>query len=121
MHINGPKPLQAGEPRTKELITTELKKQVKLACSGVIKHVKDLQTETGVKDAYTQFTIDELLSRFKEMKKAEPTRPIEEIEAELIQWTVDNEDRIYSPFLTMKGKHSPPSSSTRIRNIISRF
>ncbi|KAJ7885270.1 hypothetical protein B0H14DRAFT_3737214 [Mycena olivaceomarginata] len=94
---------EAGEPRTKELITTELKKQVKLACSGVIKHVKDLQTETGVKDAYTQFTIDELLSRFKEMRKAEPTRPIEEIEAELIQWTVDNEDRIYSPFLTMKG------------------
>ncbi|KAJ7812979.1 hypothetical protein B0H14DRAFT_3112205 [Mycena olivaceomarginata] len=75
---------EAGEPRTKELITTELKKQVKLAM-------------------HTQFTIDELLSRFKEMRKAEPTRPIEEIEAEPIQWMVDNEDRIYSPFLTMKG------------------
>ena len=41
--------LKAGAPRTKEQILQELKKQVKLACSGVKQHVKDLQTETGVK------------------------------------------------------------------------
>ncbi|KAJ7803978.1 hypothetical protein B0H14DRAFT_3091910 [Mycena olivaceomarginata] len=69
--------------------------------ASVIKHVKDLQTETGVKDAYTQFTIDELLSRFKEMRKAEPTRPIEEIEAETN--TMDGRQRrqdIYQPTQT---------------------
>ncbi|KAJ6514022.1 hypothetical protein DFH09DRAFT_1099773 [Mycena vulgaris] len=84
-------------------IVQELEKQVKLACSSVIKHVKDSQTETGVKDAYTQFYIDELLSRFKEMRKNEPNRLVEDIETELVQWTVDNGDKIYSPFLTMKG------------------
>jgi hypothetical protein len=37
------------------------------------------------------------------MKKEEPDRSIEEIQEELIQWTVDNRDKLYSPFLTMKG------------------
>ncbi|KAJ7724641.1 hypothetical protein B0H16DRAFT_1736581 [Mycena metata] len=94
---------EAGVPRTKEYIILELEKQVKLACSGVIKPVKDLQTETGVKDAYTQFWIDGLISRFKEMRKDEPDRSAEEIRDELVQWTVENRDRIYSGFLTMKG------------------
>ncbi|KAJ7693871.1 hypothetical protein B0H17DRAFT_1132256 [Mycena rosella] len=94
---------EAGEPRTKEHIIAELEKQVKLACSGVAKHVKDSQTETGVKDTYTQFWIEQLISRFKEMKKDEPNRSATEIQAELVQWTLDNRDKIYSPFLKMKG------------------
>ncbi|KAF8136030.1 hypothetical protein K438DRAFT_1911592 [Mycena galopus ATCC 62051] len=93
---------EAGVPRTKEFILQQLQKQVKLACSGVIKPVKDLQTETGVKDAYTQFYIDELLSRFKEMKK-DYNLTVEEITSELTQWMLDNEEKIYSPFLTTKG------------------
>jgi hypothetical protein len=51
-------PDKAGFPHTKEYIILELEKQVKLTCSGVIKPVKDLQTETGVNDVYTQFWID---------------------------------------------------------------
>ncbi|KAJ7924500.1 hypothetical protein B0H13DRAFT_1511636, partial [Mycena leptocephala] len=39
----------------------ELEKQVKLACSGVMKLVKDSQTNTGVKDTYTQFWIEQLI------------------------------------------------------------
>ncbi|KAJ7868127.1 hypothetical protein B0H13DRAFT_1897281 [Mycena leptocephala] len=38
---------EAGSPRMKEKIITELEKQVKLACSGVVKPIKDLQTQTG--------------------------------------------------------------------------
>ncbi|KAJ7693775.1 hypothetical protein B0H16DRAFT_1848276 [Mycena metata] len=94
---------EAGVPRTKEYIVLELEKQVKLACSGVMKPVKDLQTATGVKDTYTQFWIDGLISRFKEMRKDEPDRSADEIRDELVQWTVDNRDSIYSGFLTMKG------------------
>ncbi|KAJ7450619.1 hypothetical protein FB451DRAFT_1186723 [Mycena latifolia] len=86
---------EAGEPRTKEHILEELEKQVKLACSGVVTHVKDSQTETGVKDIYTQYWIDKLILRFKEMKKDEPYRSVEDIRAELIQWTVDSRDQIY--------------------------
>ncbi|KAJ6567528.1 hypothetical protein B0H10DRAFT_2200191 [Mycena sp. CBHHK59/15] len=42
--------LTAGVPRTKEKFMDELQKQVKLACSGVAKPIKDSQTQTGVKD-----------------------------------------------------------------------
>ncbi|KAJ7788587.1 hypothetical protein B0H14DRAFT_3115878 [Mycena olivaceomarginata] len=94
---------EAGVPRAKAQIIEELQKQVKLACAGVSKPVKASQTETGVKDTYTQFWIDGLITRFQQMKKEEPDRSIEEIQEELIQWTVDNRDKLYSPFLTMKG------------------
>lgn len=94
---------KAGVPRTKEKIVAELEKQVKLACAGVAKPVKDSQTKTGVKDMYTQYWIDFLLSRFKELKKDEPDRDEKEIQAELVQWALDNRDKIYSAFLTMKG------------------
>ncbi|KAJ7816202.1 hypothetical protein B0H14DRAFT_3744099 [Mycena olivaceomarginata] len=67
------------------------------------KPVKASQTDTGVKDTYTQFWIDGLITRFQQMKKDEPDRSIEEIQEELIQWTVENRDKLYSPFLTMKG------------------
>ncbi|KAJ7349682.1 hypothetical protein DFH08DRAFT_667969, partial [Mycena albidolilacea] len=86
-----------------EYIILELEKQVKLACSGVIEPVKDLQTETGVKDVYTQFWINGLILRFKEMRKDDPNRSVEEIQKELVQWTVENRDSIYSGFLTTKG------------------
>ncbi|KAJ6550905.1 hypothetical protein B0H10DRAFT_2379451 [Mycena sp. CBHHK59/15] len=95
--------LTAGVPRTKEKFMDELQKQVKLACSGVAKPIKDSQTQTGVKDMYTQHWIDHLLSRFKEMKADEPDRSNNDIQTELIQWTVDNRDQIYSAFLTTDG------------------
>ncbi|KAJ7888582.1 hypothetical protein B0H14DRAFT_2337173 [Mycena olivaceomarginata] len=94
---------EAGVPHTKEKIVAELENQIKLACSGVLKPVKDSQTRTGVKDMYTQYWINHLLSRFSEMKTAEPDRSNEEITAELVQWTLDNRDSIYSAFLTTKG------------------
>ncbi|KAJ7670812.1 hypothetical protein DFH06DRAFT_1320737 [Mycena polygramma] len=94
---------EPGTPRTKERIIVELQNQVKLACSGVASHVKESQTRTGVKDVYTQHWIDGLISRFKELKRDEPDRTDEEIQTELVQWTLDNEEKIYSAFLTMKG------------------
>ncbi|KAJ7788913.1 hypothetical protein B0H14DRAFT_2536420 [Mycena olivaceomarginata] len=98
---------EAGVPRSKAQILEELQKQVKLACAGVSKPVKASQTDTGVKDTYTQFWIDGLITRFQQMKKDEPDRSIEEIQEELIQWTVDNRDKLYSPFLTMKVGFDP--------------
>ncbi|KAJ6606724.1 hypothetical protein B0H10DRAFT_2178638 [Mycena sp. CBHHK59/15] len=94
---------EAGTPRTKEKIVAELENQVKLACAGVIKPIKDSQTRTGVKDMYTQYWIDHLLSRFKDMKTDEPARSNQDIQMELIQWTIDNRDTLYSAFLTTDG------------------
>ncbi|KAJ7619414.1 hypothetical protein FB45DRAFT_1033278 [Roridomyces roridus] len=94
---------EAGSPRSKHEILTELEKQVRLACAGAPNPVQLLQRSTGVKDAYTQRWIEQLILQFQELKSAEPDRSDAEIEAELIQWTLDNRDKIYSPFLTMKG------------------
>ncbi|KAJ7480287.1 hypothetical protein B0H11DRAFT_2421034 [Mycena galericulata] len=80
---------ESGLPRAKEDILSELESQVKLACSGVAQ-------QTGVKDMYTQYWIDQLISRFKQMKKDDPTRSNTDIEDELVQWTRANSDKIYS-------------------------
>ncbi|KAJ6591419.1 hypothetical protein B0H10DRAFT_2179282 [Mycena sp. CBHHK59/15] len=94
---------EPGVPRIKQYILDELGNQVKLACSGVSQQVKDSQTKTGVKDMYTQYWIDQLISRFKQIKKDDPAQSNTDIEEELIQWTRANSDKIYSAFLTMKG------------------
>ncbi|KAJ7020025.1 hypothetical protein C8F04DRAFT_1214201 [Mycena alexandri] len=94
---------EPGTPRSKEDILAELKKQVKLACSGIAQPIKKTQTETGVKDAYTQHWINYLLDQFAVKKAETPTRSTTEIEEELVQWTLDNEAKIYSGFLTLKG------------------
>jgi hypothetical protein len=65
--------------------------------------VKDLQTNTGVKDAYTQHWIDYLIGRARDLQKENPGRPAEEIQAELIVWVNDNKSKIYNGFLTLKG------------------
>ncbi|KAJ6567837.1 hypothetical protein B0H10DRAFT_2168889 [Mycena sp. CBHHK59/15] len=87
---------EAGLPQTKERILNELEKQVKLACLGVPKHVKDLQTQTGIKDMYTQYWIDQLLLRFKEHKIMDPDHSDRDTQEELVQWTLDNCDKIYN-------------------------
>ncbi|KAJ7280031.1 hypothetical protein C8J57DRAFT_1712078 [Mycena rebaudengoi] len=94
---------EAGVPRTKEIIIEELEKQVRLACTGVAKSVKDSQTETGIKDVYTQYWIDDLIARYKDFKKQEPDRSDQSIQRELVGWTLGNRDKIYSAFLTTKG------------------
>ncbi|KAJ7294000.1 hypothetical protein C8J57DRAFT_1704630 [Mycena rebaudengoi] len=94
---------EPGTPRSKEKILTELRHQVNLACAGVSAPIKASQTDTGIKDMYTQHWIDHLLDKFKEMKLEDPARDSDEIEAELIQWTLDNDNKIYSGFLTLKG------------------
>ncbi|KAJ7798304.1 hypothetical protein B0H14DRAFT_2618003 [Mycena olivaceomarginata] len=82
----------AGPPLTQEWVLSQLETQVKLACS-----------DTGVKDSYTQFWINDLLERFQTMKKNNPQKPVHNIENELVQWTSDNRDKIYSPFFMTKG------------------
>ncbi|KAF8918213.1 hypothetical protein CPB85DRAFT_1249826 [Mucidula mucida] len=95
---------EAGIPRTKEKIVIEIKKQLHLACSGVAQHVKDSQSATGVKDAYTQHWIQDLIARFHAMKDdPKNSRSNDEIKAELVQWVLDNREKIYSGFLTTNG------------------
>ncbi|KAJ6619148.1 hypothetical protein B0H10DRAFT_1744510, partial [Mycena sp. CBHHK59/15] len=94
---------EPGEPRTKEHTLTELKKQVELACGAVSKRVQELQTQTGVKDVYTQYWIEVILARAAEMRRQDPDASEAAIKSELIQWMRDNEEKLYSPFLTLTG------------------
>ncbi|KAJ7300664.1 hypothetical protein DFH08DRAFT_979466 [Mycena albidolilacea] len=94
---------EPGELRMKEHTLAELKKHVELACGGVSKHVQELQTQTGIKDVYTQYWIEQILARAAEMRQQEPDVSEATIKSELIQWPRDNEEKLYSPFLTLKG------------------
>lgn len=92
-----------GVPRTKEMVMKNIEEQIRAACLGVAQTVKNLQTETGTKDAYVQFWIDHLLERARAIYQEDSSRSKESIQEELMRWVVDNKDKVYSPFFTFAG------------------
>ncbi|KAJ7583762.1 hypothetical protein C8J56DRAFT_893430 [Mycena floridula] len=92
-----------GKARDKETILKEVQKQVKVACNGIAQPIKERQTDTGVKDAFTQYWIEHILQQFKVMVDSEDGRTEADISKELCQWVDDHYDDIFSPFLTLKG------------------
>lgn len=62
----------------------------------------DRQTETGVKDAYTQYWIEKLIGWSRERQSRPNAQSIDEIEAELMGFVRSNQKEIYNPFLTLK-------------------
>lgn len=79
-----------------------------MACLGVAKTVADIQTDTGVKDAYTTYWIEDLIRRSRELKKGDPNLDSAEIVKELMDWVTANECKLYNPFLSMKGGQIGP-------------
>jgi hypothetical protein len=77
---------------------------VKAACLGVAQTVKDLQTNSGVKDAFTQHWIDKLIEHSCAMQKSQPQCTMADIEGELMKWIEENKTAVYNPFLTLIGK-----------------
>lgn len=101
----------------------EVQKQVSLACRGVEKHVKLRQRESGVKDAYTQFWIDDLIKRARAKKIEQPELSEDDIQADLMTWVHANTDIIYNPFFTLPGMIPHISyikDSTHVLNLIPR-
>ncbi|THU98413.1 hypothetical protein K435DRAFT_795704 [Dendrothele bispora CBS 962.96] len=94
---------QPGNPRNRHDIKAELEEQVKLACRGVTSHVTQRQTDSGTKDAYTQYWIEDLIQRFHSTKTANPQLTTCEISEGLMNWVKDNTDKLYSSFLTTEG------------------
>ncbi|KAF8066040.1 hypothetical protein FPV67DRAFT_1653670 [Lyophyllum atratum] len=94
---------QSGEPRSSVETLEEVRSQVKTACLGVAQTVKDSQTETGIKDTYTQYWIDALIESARATQKKNPTIPTAMIQAGLMKWVHDKEDTIYNSFLTLDG------------------
>ena len=96
-----PKP---GIPRSSNETLNLVEQQVEAACLGVAQSVKDLQTKTGVKDAFTQHWIDQLIERARIIQKDQPERSTADIQTELMEWVIKNQKEIYNPFLTMEGE-----------------
>jgi hypothetical protein len=95
--------LKPGEARTSEKTLQHVEAQVQMACLGVAERVKELQTSTGIKDAFTQHWIDELLDRARDLKKQYPQRTTTDIQMELMNWVDENKDNVYNSFLTLEG------------------
>lgn len=85
----------------------DVKSQVELACLGIAQNVQNQQTKNGVKDAYTQFWIDDLIARARILRKNHPERTPLDIQAELLTWVHEHKSEIYNPFLTLDGECSP--------------
>lgn len=96
-------PTQPGKVRSLEETLKLVEEQVQAACLGVAQTVKDMQTETGIKDAFTQHWIEDLIERSWKLHQAEPQRSAVDIQSELFDWVTSNEDMIYNPFLKLKG------------------
>ncbi|KAJ7302771.1 hypothetical protein DFH08DRAFT_826366 [Mycena albidolilacea] len=94
---------EEGAPRSAAETLEELHKQVELACLGVKAPVEARQTDTGVKDAYTNYWINDLLRRSRELKKSDPTLDSAVVVQQLMDWVTANESMIYNPFLSLKG------------------
>ncbi|KAL0570869.1 hypothetical protein V5O48_011094 [Marasmius crinis-equi] len=93
----------AGDLRSKEEIQSELREQLLLACRGVAKRVEERQTESGIKDPFTQHWVEDLLERFRLMHAHDRGREKKEITTELEGWVREHEDDIITGFLTLKG------------------
>ncbi|KAF9495921.1 hypothetical protein BDN71DRAFT_1430603 [Pleurotus eryngii] len=81
---------QPGAARSGPKTLAGIKKQVQLACAGVVAAVNEFQMSTGIKDPYTQFWSD-------------PSWPCDskEIEKELLQWVTEHESDIVNGLLTL--------------------
>ncbi|KAJ7310818.1 hypothetical protein DFH08DRAFT_918219 [Mycena albidolilacea] len=94
-------------PRSAAETLTELHEQVELACLGVKAAVEARQTDTGVKDSYTNHWINDLLRRSCELKKADPNLDSAQIVQQLKDWVKQN--------------RNPPHNSTWYSNYIMQF
>ncbi|KAF9644917.1 hypothetical protein BDM02DRAFT_3157045 [Thelephora ganbajun] len=105
-----------GEPRCSCEIIESLRKQLKLACSGVKARVTKEQSMTGIKDGYTQYWIDQLLGRAQAMKN-EGVDAVK-IEQELTNWVEDNESVVTNKIFTVKGFDPTQDSPIEILHTI---
>jgi hypothetical protein len=82
----------------------EVDKQLAATCFGTASAVNTLQTNSGIKDAFTQPRIDMLIARARELQRCEPGHTPEDIQVELLKWVDEKKATILNLFLTLKGQ-----------------
>ncbi|KAJ7223043.1 hypothetical protein GGX14DRAFT_626835 [Mycena pura] len=105
-----------GELRSKSVILQTVQKQIKLACEGDEAELKKTYTASGIKDKYTEYWINDILSQFK--KEVEKGASKDTVSVALKQWVKDNNDDIYSPFLTTDGFDPPRDTPIELLHTI---
>ncbi|KAF9044483.1 hypothetical protein BJ165DRAFT_1347605, partial [Panaeolus papilionaceus] len=109
---------EAGRNRSGQETLKQVKEQVHTACLGVAATVKKLQAATGVKDAYTQYWIEDLISCTRELKKSCPEWNSNDIQNHLREWVDTNKSIIYNPFLTLDGFDAAQDTPVEILHTI---
>lgn len=102
---------QPGLPRFAHETLNEIETQVQMACLGVAQPIKDLQSNRGVKDAYTQSWIEEFINRSREFQRANPGITPGQIQGILMGWVSNNRNIVYNNYLLLEGKHRHHLSS----------
>jgi hypothetical protein len=74
---------------------------IELACEGNETELKKMYTASGIKDKYTEYWINDILSQFK--KQVDSGVSKETVTEALKKWVEDNRKTIYSAFLTTDG------------------
>jgi len=94
---------QAGVLRSADETRQRLEEQLYHATYGIEKRVTDLQTKYGTKDKITQYWINILLQKAREIKANQPGRPSDSISVELRQWLSEQPGDKMNPLLTIDG------------------
>ncbi|TFY52145.1 hypothetical protein EVG20_g10686, partial [Dentipellis fragilis] len=94
---------KTGEPRTSQQTLQCIVQQVSKACSGIAVRVSELQTASGVKDAYTEPWIQQLIQRARELKSQNSGLSTEAIHNQLMDWVAENHVQVFNPNLRIKG------------------
>ncbi|KAJ7729682.1 hypothetical protein DFH07DRAFT_994762, partial [Mycena maculata] len=102
----------AGVARNAEEIRENLQKQLQLAVLGEPKPIEEFQRATGTKDKITQYWIDILLAKAKELRAADPRRQPNEIADELRAWLEEQPGDKMNPLLDIIGLD--PSQDTPV-------
>ncbi|PPQ75136.1 hypothetical protein CVT24_010098, partial [Panaeolus cyanescens] len=110
--------IQPGRHRSSSETLGRVKEQVYAACTGVAATVEKLQATTGVKDAYTQHWVDNLIARARDLKKANPQWTSTDVQNHLKSWVDDNEAIIFNPFLTLEGFDAAQDTPVEILHTI---
>lgn len=81
-----------------------LQNQLLLACHGVRKLITDMQTQTGIKDKFTEYWIDRLLAKAVEMKNENPQESTQSNAIILKKWLDEQPGDKYNPLLSVAGE-----------------
>jgi hypothetical protein len=88
--------------------------QIRLATLGVESHIEMLQTNTSVKDKIAQHWIDILIKESRQLQGMQPSKCLDEISSELLEWLKTQTNQPYNPLLHVECQFIPQTLCFRL-------